>query len=114
VSQVDTGSLKLQQTALMTLERREGETVTLAIAVEQTAPPQPLKAPGLPPGATVTMDSFTGQGVGRSEISLGSRTPRATVATQTKTASTVIVNENRSGMTMDMSLDVKIAPGRAP
>ncbi|HXU80354.1 MAG TPA: hypothetical protein VN914_03085 [Polyangia bacterium] len=111
VAQVDTGGFVLQQTSLMTLEQREEGRIVLAAAVEQTANPQPLKTPGLPPGASASLDSYSGSGQGKTDIRLDSRVPHATIGVQTKTASTIVMNETRSKMTMDLGFDVKIAPG---
>lgn len=110
-SNVDTGALVVQQTALMTLEQRPEGRAVLAIAAEQTADPQPLKARGFPPGASASVESFKSTGQGKTDIRLDSLTPRGSMGIRSKMAGTIVMNEARSKMTMDMVLDMKIAPG---
>jgi hypothetical protein len=111
---VDSGPVKMQQTALVTLEGRDDRGARLSISAEQTAPPQPLKAPGLPPGASVSLDSYSGQGQGRTQVRLDSVTPEASMNLKTKMASTVVVNETRSQMNMSMDLVMKVGAGSKP
>lgn len=52
------------QTATYELLELQGNTMKLAVTVEQTADPQPLNSPGLPPGASMQLKSLSSNGGG--------------------------------------------------
>jgi hypothetical protein len=105
---LDSGPLKVSQTIEVTLEKREPTAVTLAMAITQNAPPQPMKSPGLPPGASVTLDSYTGTGQGHLHTPLDRRTALTLeINVDTRTASTVVVNETRRAMTMSVGIKMR-------
>jgi hypothetical protein len=113
-SSVDTGTLKMQQVAHMKLAQRPEGRAVIALTIEQTAPPQPMRLPMLPAGASATLESYAGHGQGQMDVRLDTRIPQAALTVQSKTASTVVFNEARQPMNMDMTMDVKIAPGPPP
>ena len=109
-SAVDNGTLKFQQATVVTLNRREPNQVWLSFAIEQKADPQPMTPRGLPPGTTASLESHSGKGQGQWESALDSRTPRVQMSVRTQTASTVVMNQNRANLNVDLKMDVKVAP----
>src|SRR5690606_18503892 len=54
--QLEQQNMKLQQVATWELAARHGEVIELATTIVQTAPPQAIEAPGMPPGAKVRLE----------------------------------------------------------
>jgi hypothetical protein len=114
VAQIENGPMKMQQTALVTLESADDKHARIAVITEQTAPPQLLNAVGLAPGTSVSLESYSGHGEGRAEIQLDSLTPHASMNLTIEMASIVVANETRSPLQMNMDMAVKVSPGVKP
>lgn len=60
-----------------TVDDLTADGVTLTVEVKQSAEPQDVRAPGLPPGATVRLESLSGAGSGEVTMNFGLPLPAA-------------------------------------
>jgi hypothetical protein len=102
---VDSGQMKLTQTATYTVESMEGDEVELSIAIEQSAPEQQMQQ-----GAQkVTLKQFEGGGEGSAKVNL-KRLVSESVLDYTVDVTTQAARGPAVDMTMDMKLDM--GPGK--
>ena len=87
----------------------DGKAASLKVATEQSAPPQVIAPPGLPPGAQVSLQKLTGQGHGTVQLQLDTLVPTSQMTQQSNTAMQMAI----SGMTQVVNTDttVKVAIG---
>ncbi len=106
--------LDVDQVRRYTLVKRDGDKASLKFIVEQTARPQAMKLPNLPPGAVVRLDQLASAGDG--DVSLDTRqiVPQNSKMAL-KTTSVVSVRSEAENVTMrtDMELDIAISPAPA-
>lgn len=106
--------LTLTQTSTYEILERSGSTVKLATSVTQKAAPQEMHPPGLPPGASVHLESMESSGAGTTVFDLAKVVPAdGQMALSTKMAMTVQAMGQKQAMKMTMDLDLKIAPASA-
>ena len=109
--QLTQNGMTLDQTATYTVKAIDGDKLTFDVAVEMNAKPQEVKAPGMPAGATMMLESMTGEGGGTTIQSLNSLLPElAKVKIDTAMKSTVKAGGQSQKMAMDMTMDVTIQP----
>lgn len=109
-SQIDNGTLKLRQTAILTLARQEAKRVFLTMTIAQTAPRQPIRAPGLPAGATVLLDSYAANGEGELSPRLDSRVLAGRIAMKANVATSAVMSDSREDFGMQMDMRIVFAP----
>jgi hypothetical protein len=85
------GGVETMTTQTVEVMAIAGSKVTLKITTDQTAPPQPMKNPALPPDAEVNLVKMTGTGTSTTVLDL------ATLA-----------NQGEGTMTMSMAMAVKM------
>lgn len=83
-----------------------GDHITLAVGIEQSASPQTLHLPNLPPGAKVDLVSLTSSGSGKLDVDLSHLVPRHS---QVKIHSKSAMNATTSGQTQRMGTDMTMA-----
>jgi hypothetical protein len=88
-----------------------GPEVALKVKLEQTAPPQPVVNPDMPPGVDSTLDKMSGSGTGTVTIRLDSIVPTSSMDSTTSTAMNISMGGQSQSMGMDMKLKLSIAPG---
>lgn len=109
--QLAQNGMTLDQTATYTVKAIDGDTLTFDVAVEMNAKAQEVKAPGMPAGATMMLESMRGSGGGTTVQSLKSLLPElAKVKIDTSMKSTVKAGGQSQKMAMDMTMDVTIRP----
>lgn len=109
--QLSQNGMTLDQTATYTVKAIDGDKLTFDVAVDMNAKPQSVKAPGMPPGATMMLEKMTGNGGGTTVQSLTSLLPDlAKVKIDTSMKSTVKAGGQSQKMAMDMTMDVTIQP----
>jgi len=113
-STIDTGQLKLGQTAVVTLDRREANRVFLTMTIAQTAPPQPINSPDLPAGTSVSLERYAGTGEGQMNLQLDSRTLNGRISLNVDVVTAVVQNENRGNIGVGMDMLMTFSPGPAP
>jgi len=105
--------MKISQSATYTVLSIEGDEIKLEVAVAMNADAQEVKAPGMPEGARMLLESMTGTGKGKTTVRLNQILPElAEVSVDTAMKSQVEAMGQKQAMSMDMSMDVTIKPAR--
>jgi len=66
-----TSNLDLTQESIITLEKLDGDQLSLQVAIIQTAPPRDIHTPGMPSDTSVRLSSFASKGHGQMKLRLG-------------------------------------------
>jgi hypothetical protein len=99
------GGMILQQTTTMTVKSMSGDNLELAAELSQTADPQDVSLPGVPPGTVAHLNSFTGKGEGTMRINLRSPTaPQADITSTSDVAMTITAGGQTNDMTQHLEL----------
>jgi hypothetical protein len=93
ISQLDAKGSRLTQTDTFTLVELQGDRGTVDDVLAQTAPPQPLRAPGLPPNAQARMESMLASGNAKTAFDLSRLVPQ----TKFDGTTTMVVSGQSSG-----------------
>lgn len=102
--------MKLQQVATWELKERNGTVVKLASGIVQKADPQNVNAPGMPPGASVRLESLDSSGSGTTEVDLAKVAPvKGTMSMTSAVNMTTEANGMKMPMSMNMDLGLEIA-----
>ncbi|MCY1005484.1 DUF6263 family protein [Nannocystis pusilla] len=108
--QLDQQGMKLDQVATWELKGRDGSVVQLASTIVQTAAPQKISAPGMPEGASVSLDRLDSTGAGTNEVDLTRVAPiKGDMNMKSSIAMTTDANGVKMPMTMDMDLNLQIS-----
>lgn len=107
---IDTPALKLTQKATYELESIEGDTCTMKMDIVQTAPPQEMKTPNMPPGASARLESLASTGSGNMLVDLTKPVPRSDMTAEMKMDSAISAQGQKQDMHMEMKMGVKIWP----
>ncbi|NER39191.1 MAG: hypothetical protein F6J93_35445 [Oscillatoria sp. SIO1A7] len=87
--------IRMNQTATYEIASIEGDRIVLDTQVEQEAEPQNMTLPGLPPNATVNLESLDGSGRGQVTMDLNKIVPIAgNVSMDSNTRMLVQISEN--------------------
>lgn len=103
---LEQNNMKLQQVVTWELKERTGTVVKLASTVTQSADPQEMKPPGMPPGAKASLESLNSAGEGTTEIDLTKLAP--TKGAMTLGLSLRMTTE-ANGIKMPMSMSMQLA-----
>jgi len=90
----------------------DGKTATLKATIDQTGPPQSMKNPNLPPGATVSLESMTGNGLGTMTVPLSGIVPTSQADSKTTMVMSIDAGGGAQRMTVETTMKLKIAPGK--
>lgn len=102
--------MKLTQVATWELKERSGTVVKLGSTIVQEAAPQKVSAPGMPPGASVNLDSLNSSGSGTTEVDLAKVAPiKGTMNMTSSVTMTTEANGVKMPMSMNMDLGLDIA-----
>jgi hypothetical protein len=104
------GGLTMFQKVECELKALDPRSATLAIKIDQTAPPQPMNNPSLPAGATVMVDSVTGTGTGTMKVALDSLVPTSEADSRT----TMVMSVNSGGSPQPISIETTVKLAVAP
>ncbi|MCB9549944.1 MAG: hypothetical protein H6706_29400 [Myxococcales bacterium] len=108
---LEQNGMKVNQTATYTVKSIDGDKVNLGVEVAMEAPAQEVKAPGMPEGAKMHLESLTGKGTGNTTQNLTQLLPQlAEVQVDTAMKSMVEAMGQKQNMSMEMSMDVTIKP----
>src|SRR5579863_8500375 len=86
---VATGAMQTLQKVEIELTALDATSCALKLATDQSAPPQHVAAPGLPPGVDASLESLTGSGTGTMLIHFDSLVPTSDATTKTATVMNV-------------------------
>jgi hypothetical protein len=107
---LNTDALKLIQTASYELKTLEGTTGKLGIQVAQTAKPQQMNLPNMPPGTKTTLTSLKTKASGTANFDLTQPVPKSELSLATNMKMNVSAQGQSSDVTTDMKIDIKIHP----
>jgi len=97
--------ISINQIATYELVSLQDNIATLEVSLEQNAPPQSINLPGMPPGASVELESLDSEGQGDMTIGLSQIMPiSATISLDSNTKMKVTPPNSAQEMTMDMNL----------
>lgn len=106
---VKQGGIEAVTIATYTLEKLSSEGCTLAVTMKQTAGPQDIDNPQLPPGTTMHLDDMQSGGSGSLQILFGRIMPAASTMTLASAMETTLeVGGQKQGMTMKTDIEVAI------
>ena len=106
---VKQGGIEAVTIATYTLEKLSSEGCTLAVTMKQTAGPQDIDNPQLPPGTTMHLDDMQSGGSGSLQILFGRIMPAASTMTLASAMETTLeVGGQKQGMTMKTDIQVEI------
>lgn len=109
-SDVKNADISLTQTMLATLEAMDESSCKIKVAMKQSAEEQELKAPTLPPGATLTLKSLASDGDTSLDIDLTSLVPKSHGEISSTSVMEVDQNGQQQSVTMKMNMSLDIAP----
>ncbi|MGB5969769.1 MAG: hypothetical protein WBG70_15755 [Spirulinaceae cyanobacterium] len=97
--------ITLDQVSTYEVESLQGDTVTLKTTVQQQADPQKVSPPGLPPNASINLQSLNSQGEGTFTIKLDQILPTsATMAITSDTQMAVKQPDSQEEIPMGMNM----------
>lgn len=107
---MSSGGVNIDTVATVELVAVDGNKITLKVTTEQTAPPQTMQNPALPPEAEINLVDFSGSGSGTTVIDLTS------LSTQSDTSMTMnmVMQINVQGMEQRMSMKSGMKMTAAP
>ncbi len=109
-SALDTGPLKLGQTAVVRLDRREANRALMSMTIEQTAPRQPITVAGR---TTATLERYSGKGEGRVNAALDSRALEGRVTLKANMAMSVVAAGRPADAGVDVDMQMTFTPASA-
>lgn len=113
VKTVVDGTVRLAQTATVTLEDLKDKQVSLAVGLVQTAPKQPMRSSTpLPNGAKMMLESHTGSGSGKTKVALDGLVPSSTMKVDVQDESVVVVGDERQRIDVKLGIETTMKPGR--
>lgn len=103
------GGMHQVQKGTYELVSTDAKSASLKVSTEQSAPPQAISPPMLPPGAQVMLQKLTGTGNGTVQLRLDTLVPSSEITQR----STTMMELSMSGMTQVMNSDttVKVTVG---
>lgn len=102
--------LLVEQHAKYTLTSLEGDMMKLAVVVTQTAQPQEIKAPGLPPGSKVYLETLEAKGTGEASRDLTKLVGRSSVQVTSNAKNRMMQAGKEAPMTLKVDLTTTTAP----
>jgi hypothetical protein len=108
---MEASGIKSTQTIDVELVSADARTAMLKIATTQHAPPQTVSLPDLP-GATVNLQKLDGAGTGTVNVPFDALIPTSELTSRTNTVMDIEMGGNKQNMGMDVTLKMKVAPGK--
>ena len=106
---MESGGISIFQKTEYQVVSIDGPVLTLKAKIEQTAPPQPISLPTMPPGADATLSKMTGTGSGTVSLRLDAFTPTSSMESATSMSMDVSMNGQTQSVTTEMKLKVAIS-----
>ena len=107
---VATGAMQTFQKVEIELTALDATSCTLKLATDQTAPPQRVSVPGLPPGVDASLESLTGSGTSTMLIHLDSLVPTSEGTMKTASVMNVAMGGDTQRISVQASIQMKVAP----
>jgi hypothetical protein len=87
---VDQQGITIRQTAILHLAATDGERIEIKVELLHEADPQPLQAPGLPPGASLNIKSYVARGGTEATMRMNRLFPVVSTVAMTSDATLVV------------------------
>lgn len=110
VQQIQSGGFAVNQTASYTIEAIQGDLVTLAVSMSQSAPPQQVEVPGMPAGAGANLESLEASGTGMMQINLGRFMPTSALDMNMAITLGISAQGANQQISMNMNSSMQITP----
>ena len=107
---ITANGITLEQVSVHTVKAINGDKFDLAVEVTQKADKQEMKAPGLPEGAKMTLESLESNGKGTMLMNPTELFPVSEVKTETKSTMELDIGGQAQPMQLEMTIDMNIAP----
>ncbi len=109
-TKMDTGGIQVTNIYHYTLEKMENGNLEMKVTLEQTAEPQEVKNPSLPPGTVVKLTELASSGNGTIRTNLSQLVPQSEIVSEMKMKMHIQAGAQEQDMTQSLSLKVKIRP----
>jgi hypothetical protein len=109
---LDANGMKMFQKTQFELVAFDGKTATLKTKIEQTAPPQAISNPAMPPDADVQLQQMTSAGSGTMTLRLNGLVPTSDISVESTVVMQVALGGNTQQMGITTSLKTTVAPGK--
>jgi hypothetical protein len=109
---IDSGGAAIFQKTEYEIVSIDGPMLTLKAKIEQTAPPQSVNIPNVPPGVAATLSKMTGSGTGTMTVRLDALTARGSMESASSMSMDMTAEGQTQSMTAQMKLKVTVAPGK--
>lgn len=109
-SRYELNGMSLQQTSRFELVELQGERFTCKVTITQTAKPQQLQLPTLPPGTRAELVSMKGSGNGEMDVSLDRLAPTSSANVTTDLKMRIQADGQNLEMETHMTMGMKLAP----
>lgn len=106
---IDSGMFRVNQSTIVTLDRRDANRVLLSVAVEQTAPAQPFNS-----DHPTSLERLVGKGEGQMDVGLATRTLSGRLASKAHVETTFFMNEKHARSNTDVDMNLAFLPVPAP
>lgn len=112
VTQVMTvNGMRLTQVTVHELKQVDGQRYTVGISLTQSAEPQAISPPGLPPGTKIQLDALDSQGDGTMVIHSKSAIPsESQLRLTSNTKMNIDVGGQKQAMSMEMKMEMSVSP----
>lgn len=105
-------TLRMVQTTTTTLKKLEPKKMELDVVLTQTAAPQLMTGPSVPPGTTIKLERMTGNGTGTLAVKLDHLVPVSSVALDNETTMTMSAGAQSMETGTRMRIVIKVKPGK--
>lgn len=109
---MSTGAMQTYQKFDVEVTALDATSCTFKIASEQSAPPQAVTLPGLPPGVQASLESLSGTGTGTMTVHFDSLVPQSEATMKTATVMNVAMGGDSQRMSVQASIGMKVAPAK--
>jgi hypothetical protein len=105
-------TLRMIQTTTSTLKKLEAKKMDLDVVLTQSAAPQLMTGPGVPPGTTIKLERMVGNGTGALAVRLDHLVPVSSVSLDNDTTMTVSNGSQSMATGTNMRMVIKVKPGK--
>lgn len=109
-STIDNGVLKMTQSSLVVLQKRQDNRVVLSFQISQTAPAQDLHPPTAMPGLSMALETFAGSGKAEMDLDLAGLVPTSKTSMTSNMAFVVVAQGKRMPAATKTDMQVDLAP----
>jgi len=110
---IQANGVQVRQKTTFELVALDGRAIKFKMTIEQTAPPQAINNPSMPPGADAALEQWTGNGGGTVAIDLTSLVPTSETTMQSSMVMSISFGGATQQVTVGLTAKFGIAPGKS-